>query len=307
MMSEILINIIDNELDSQIERRKTLLLCMDKISSTIDKLKDSTNINVLFTFLDNIKSTFEKVNNNIESLNKQKELLKNNIDDFWDYRNKCENTIKSNNLDIEAFIQKYLSYCLLDISNSIAQVNVQINEQVINNKPNMQVDEQVIDNKTNAQTDELADTRANSFPNNLDDNSKLSDNKTLLISEKQNKVFLPYTIYDLEVILDRHHNYSNLQDIIYDRYILPLSRFKYPIISRFKETFYLMRHKEKASIAESLDLALELSFNSLLNPAVIAACKNLDELDIYLDCLNNNDLDNFTIFNIQYDISPSVR
>jgi len=49
---------------------------------------------------------------------------------------------------------------------------------------------------------------------------------------------------------------------------------------------------------------MELSRLRNLHPAVIAACKNLDELDIYLDYLNNNELDKFTIFNIQYDILP---
>lgn len=65
-----------------------------------------------------------------------------------------------------------------------------------------------------------------------------------------------------------------------------------------------MRKKEKASIIESLSLALELYFNTSLNPAIITACKNLDELDTYLDCLSENALDKFSIFNIKYEILP---
>ena len=66
-----------------------------------------------------------------------------------------------------------------------------------------------------------------------------------------------------------------------------------------------MRNRENASIIDSINLALEVTFNSLLNPAIITACKNLDELDIYLDCLSSNELDKFDIFEIKYEIRPS--
>ena len=49
-----------------------------------------------------------------------------------------------------------------------------------------------------------------------------------------------------------------------------------------------MRKKEKASVFDSISLATEVVFNSSLNPAVITACNNLDQLDIYLDCLSSN-------------------
>ena len=68
-----------------------------------------------------------------------------------------------------------------------------------------------------------------------------------------------------------------------------------------------MRNRQKCSIMESLDLALELSYNSSLNPAIITACKNLDELDIYLDYLEANELDKFNIFEIQYDLLPQKK
>ena len=65
-----------------------------------------------------------------------------------------------------------------------------------------------------------------------------------------------------------------------------------------------MREKQNSSLLDALDLGLELAFNSLLNPAIISACKNMDELDIYLDCLESNELEKFHIFNIKYEILP---
>ena len=126
----------------------------------------------------------------------------------------------------------------------------------------------------------------------------------MTISEIKNKVFLPYSVSDLNEKLKENENYRNLQEIIDNEYKIPLDKYKNSIIARFKETYNLMRKKENASITDSLDLALELSFNNLLNPAIITACKNLDELDIYLDCLSSNELDKFNIFKIKYEIYP---
>lgn len=135
-------------------------------------------------------------------------------------------------------------------------------------------------------------------------NDDISDNNVLFISETQNKVMLPYRIADLKKILQSNSHYSTLQEVIDKEYTFSLAKYKNAAISRFKETYNLMRKKEKSSILDSLDLALELSFNNLLNPAIISACRNLDELDIYLDCLALNELNKFNIFEIKYEIAP---
>lgn len=144
--------------------------------------------------------------------------------------------------------------------------------------------------------------------NSIDTSSILKDNNTLTISETQKKVFLPYKISELEKILQKHpKKYSSLEDLINKEYIFPLGKFKNSNLSRFKEGYSLMRNREKASLGKCLDLAFELTFESNLNPAVIAACRNLDELDIYLDCLDDMALDDFKIFDIKYEIPPTVQ
>ena len=65
-----------------------------------------------------------------------------------------------------------------------------------------------------------------------------------------------------------------------------------------------MRVKENASVYAAIDLALELMFNSSLNPAIIRACSNLDELNTYLDCLYNNTTENFDAFKVVYKLLP---
>ena len=60
-------------------------------------------------------------------------------------------------------------------------------------------------------------------------------------------------------------------------------------------------HKENGSVIRALDLALELMFKYNLNPIIIAACRNLDELDMYLDCLDENELFDFKCFQIRFE------
>ena len=43
-----------------------------------------------------------------------------------------------------------------------------------------------------------------------------------------------------------------------------------------------------------------------LNPILIAACRNLDELDIYLDCLYSKELFDFNCFEIKFEVAPQV-
>jgi len=143
--------------------------------------------------------------------------------------------------------------------------------------------------------------------NNNNNNNELKDNKVLLISERKNKIFLPYKIDELNNILEHSKNFKNIQDIINKKFTIPLDKHKNSTISRFKETYNFMRKREKASITDSLDLALELAFNYKLNPAVILACKNLEELDTYLDCLELDELEKFNYFEVKYEFLPTKR
>ena len=47
-------------------------------------------------------------------------------------------------------------------------------------------------------------------------------------------------------------------------------------------------------------------FKYELNPIIIAACRNLNELDIYLDCLEENELYDFKCFKIKFEVMPKI-
>ena len=136
----------------------------------------------------------------------------------------------------------------------------------------------------------------------------VKDNNVLMISQIQNKVFLPYKISEVKrKYIENKEQFSSIQDVISTEYVIPLNKYKNPAISRFKEAYNLMREKEDATFSEALDLALEVAFKSNLNPAVITACRDLSELDIYLDCLEENKLDKFNSFKVEYDGLPTLK
>lgn len=152
----------------------------------------------------------------------------------------------------------------------------------------------------------IADLSSQTQPQAQDEFS-ICDNKTLLISEETQKVYLPYTIEDVMKKLRTSDEYQTVQEVIDNEYTLPLSTFKMPIISRFKEAYRFMRIKEKSSVYAAVDLAVELMFNSNLNPAVIRAAKDLKELNIYLDCLYENEVEKFDCFKIIYKVLPKIK
>ena len=133
------------------------------------------------------------------------------------------------------------------------------------------------------------------------------DNLVLTISEKNQKAYLPYRFADVQKIYENNVGmYYSLENVIESLYVIPLDRFKNSSFSRFREAYQLIRYKEHSSVMKALDLGLELMFNYDLNPIVISACRNLDELDIYLDCLEENQLSSFDYFEIKFEVAPQV-
>lgn len=142
---------------------------------------------------------------------------------------------------------------------------------------------------------------------NLDETIKLickgsNHNRTLIISERENKVYLPYTTDELEMYLKYYpESYSNLEEVVRKEFILPVTTFSnHPYKSRFIETYNLMRNREEKNIIISFIYAIILFGMKKLNPAIIAACKTKLELERYIDCLKDNNLENFKIFNTVY-------
>ena len=193
-----------------------------------------------------------------------------------------------------------------------------VEEPIITEAPKKVVQEPVVNSEPEAKpeknkiyepipTSEVAETVEDKKPPVKEDPNEITDNNTLIISDSNQNVVLPYKVIELEEKLKNNKKYKTLEDVIKNEYTLPLETFKNPTKSRFREAFQLIKKKEHGSLKEAIELGFELMFQSDLNPAVIAACKDLDELDIYLDCLDDNELDKFSCFKIEYNVPPTKK
>lgn len=193
-----------------------------------------------------------------------------------------------------------------------------VEEPIITEAPKKVVQEPVVNSEPEAKpeknkiyepipTSEVAETVEEKKSPVKEDPNEITDNNTLIISDSNQNVVLPYKVIELEEKLKNSKKYKTLEDVIKNEYTLPLETFKNPTKSRFREAFQLIKKKEHGSLKEAIELGFELMFQSDLNPAVIAACKDLDELDIYLDCLDDNELDKFSCFKIEYNVPPTKK
>ena len=58
------------------------------------------------------------------------------------------------------------------------------------------------------------------------------------------------------------------------------------------------------SVIEAFKRAVEVMFDSRINPTIIAACRTEEQVNNYIYCLERNDLDNFKDFKIVFDMAP---
>ena len=134
-----------------------------------------------------------------------------------------------------------------------------------------------------------------------------TNENVLLISEAENKVVLPYTLEGIQKAMEENEaSYDTVQDVIAKEYTKPLTYYKHTSLARFREAFKLVKDREGGSFFKAMDLALELFSNYNLHPAVISACKTVNELDVYLSCLEYNELDDFHFFKTIFKISPAI-
>lgn len=135
--------------------------------------------------------------------------------------------------------------------------------------------------------------------------NNLEDNHTLVISEEDGKVYLPYLKDDIknDVVQNRG---MKISELIENKYVVPIDKYKNSMRARFREGYKLMYEREGKSRKNAFMLGLELMFETNLHPAIISACKNLEELDIYLDCLEDNELEKFSCFKIIYKSLPTL-
>ena len=295
---------------------------------TITQLKDSTEENKKY-----LMDTLETLSNNfhtdciIEEANLLPQLFKSLNDTLT--------KVNSNLLimkDLENNINSILFAISMQLSNDALNIDDLNNQLNLYNLKKMETKTDILNNTTYVQkfiessrpiVDTLTDNIKNSkeyiikefkakrneiktdtteVENVLYKPYKIQENDTLLISEKQEKIYLPYTLSDLAQYTQDTD--KSLEDVVRENFVISLKSFKNPTISRFKEAYNLAKNKSNCSNFKSFNFAMEVIFKRSLNPAIIVACKNTGELKDYLSCLKEENLDLFKPFKIKYEMNP---
>lgn len=273
-----MINSKREELNSTVYVQQSL---MKILFGYVEKMVNSLDISNSI-YLNNILELLEKSKESLKRCNENMNLLNSSIRDFNNHSENFEinyeNNIKKIN-DNTIFIENYI-YSLLQSFELALPLKEKKNEIKKSNN-----DLKITISKENEKIPELIKNGEN----------------CLIISETTGNIILPYYLNDLSNIENKTY-----EQIIQENYTLPVDLFKPAFVARFREAFKLAHNKEKKSVVFSLNLATELMFNYNLHPAIITACRNLDELDIYLDCLENNETEKFKCFNIIFEIPPII-
>lgn len=299
-----LLKIEKNSLKATLEMQKNLnkqiLMYMKNFIGNLEITLDFDPENKFFKYLIDSTSALNKSNENIQAVqklltkldefeNSKKDLLTKTSPKKINAEIKTLNSLFTEQIDIIYDNTTYIESFIHEFS----KINLAESFKELDNIKEEKIASSQTDNKSiTISSDEL--------------NFAFIEN-TLIISEFQGIVILPYTLDLLKKILfDNNDKYKTIEEIIENFFTIPISNYRLSAVARFKEAYKLMRKKEKASKIKAFNLASELFLNYNLHPAIITACNSLYELDIYLACLEDNTLDEFHFFDIKYEIPPAT-
>lgn len=278
-----------------------------------DSEKEALEVKVLTDKIKIFQTQITKIDNNLRILNniikdENSKIDKKTIDKYNQKYREIRNNYLKNSLGEEDISIKHISN-LVDNFNTLFEELKQDHVKEIDrvkSKRNQEPCQYIKDTNTTINSTPELEIDKNIKNNNYVENN-LQGNNTLLISEKQNKVILPYTVKELlDILKNPENNYKTIEDVIEKEFTRDLSNYSVQFISRYIETMKLARKRENYSLFDAISLATEMMGKRLLYPAIISACKTLNDLDVYLDCLDKNELDDFKIFKIKYELYPMV-
>lgn len=293
-----LLNIEKSSLKATLDIQKTLnkqiLAFIKNFIGSIEVNYDFDSSSSFFSYMNESTSMLNKSNSNIENI---QNLIKK-LDVISDLIKKNDNEFLE--IEIDSYNNQFNEYI-----NSIYE-NTNLIEEFIHKISLLDLSKLLQDFK-NSQTIEKMDdvTTSEDFTVSSDDVDSSYIENTLIISELKGKVILPYKMETVKQIL-LNENYSSISDVIEKLYTIPIKNYKFASVARFREAYKLMIEKEHSSKLKAISLASELFGNYNLHPAIITACNSLDELDIYLACLEDDVLSDFKFFDIKYEIPPAV-
>lgn len=306
------IQLIQEQIQKQENKRDLIVEAINYFESNLKKL-NKENIAPISDLLEEIEKVFSLVNSNIKALYHLKEDLSTINSHIVNLLIAIESNPNSAQSylglvdDLKENIAEYSNYCTTiksDIANNDLTINTFLSSDDFKNiSKDLVTDASLFSNIPNVNVRKQGNIVNNSSSLSSEKNYI---NNVLRISEKDNKVYLPYKNNEIHSYLVQFPgDYRSAEDVIKKEFILPLDYYiKHPVLSRFREAYSLIRDREAKSVVEAIKYSMNLMFSYDLNPTIIAACKTQEQLENYLTCLENNELDNFKDFEIKFEISP---
>lgn len=263
------------------ENKKNEVTCL---FDTLSKTDSVSKINSKKDYAEKINKISKKFVNNIEKLNSLKSLLIDINSDFASLSKKDFSSDENAKILKEKINNYFSTYEEIKKDISLADIEVDTFVKEINYSDS---------SKSEEISEEISE-------------ENIQNNNTLIISEKDNKVFLPYTVSEIQSYMEKYpKEYKSLEYVINKEFILPLDYYtKHPSLARFREAYSLIRDREAKSVFDALKYALNVMFKYDLNPAIISACKTEEALNFYIECLENKDLSKFNLFKIEFKLNP---
>ena len=220
---ENIINLYDNKQNEL----SNLITNMIEMSYSIDKSK----LDNFYNTINLLKKSFDMMND-IENLSLK---LNKDIDYTIELYDK---SLEDNENEIKANLVEYNKQ-RDELFNKILEFE-SINTSIINSTISLFFNKKDKDSKD--QNKKNINKEINIKINN---NLNQDDRNILTVSEKEQKAYLPFFYKDVKEIYQKYSDkYKTMKDVIDDLYVIPLDRFKNSSISRFRESFNLIRNKE---------------------------------------------------------------
>lgn len=287
---------LDDLLQKEYVSKDFIIALLDKINNFSTTSQSDLSNTPVQQLLSDIQENLANVNSNIENINRLKCT-------YSDISNKFVDLI----IKIEANIKPFESYKdeIQNIKNIINDFQIQYKDtysSIILNSIRVHtflVEE--IEKKCDGIT--LSDLN---IAQEIKSAEVVEENPMLFISEKYNKVYLPYSKREVQSYLEQYpDDYQSFSDVVIKEFIFPLNFYtKHPVTARFREAYSLIRDREAKSIIDSFKFALNIMFRYDLSPAIVAACKTQEQLEKYIECLDNKTSDKFEDFQIKFEITP---
>lgn len=320
---------LDQMVTKETETRDIIVTFINNLDNAIPNNNGQKSNENFLQLLSEVKDIFEKINSNIKMINELQleyskvsdaivellikiesnldnqdayttpiQELKDMINEFAIQNRDIESKVLLNDIKINTFLQKNI------VKKYLSSFDIEI--------PVNDLSKNVEKQPENSRTRDFDNLNQNVSNNDNVKNEysieNLQENNTLVVSEKLNKVFLPYTKSEVTLYLEQYPDeYKSFNDVIRKEFVLPLDYYmRHPVLARFREAYSLIRDRESKSVVDAFKFAIDIMFHHELNPVVIAACKTQEQLNNYMVCSEKGKLDEFTDFEIKFEVNPLV-